>query len=75
METTATTAAAPVLSEQIAQALQAQHELDAAMVQAMALEDDDDDDIDVLDMVDPDLFPIFEEEAQELLPHPERRFA
>ena len=68
VETTATTAAAPVLSEQIAQALQAQHELDAAMVRAMALEDDDDDDIDVLDMVDPDLFPIFEEEAQELLP-------
>ena len=68
VETTATTAAAPVLSEQIAQALQAQHELDAAMVQAMALDDDDDDDIDVLDMVDPDLFPIFEEEAQELLP-------
>ncbi len=45
------------------------------MVRAMALEDDDDDDIDVLDMVDPDLFPIFEEEAQEPAPHPERRFA
>ena len=29
---------------------------------------DDDDDIDVVDAVDPELFPIFEEEAQELLP-------
>ena len=30
--------------------------------------DDDEDDIDVLDQVDPDLFPIFEEEAVDLLP-------
>jgi chemosensory pili system protein ChpA (sensor histidine kinase/response regulator) len=29
---------------------------------------DDEDDIDAVDAVDPDLFPIFEEEAQELLP-------
>ena len=29
---------------------------------------DVDDDIDVVDVIDPDLFPIFEEEAAELLP-------
>ncbi|WP_296445840.1 Hpt domain-containing protein [Rhodoferax sp. UBA5149] len=35
---------------------------------AHALIDDEDDDIDVLDALDVDLFPIFEEEALELLP-------
>ena len=30
---------------------------------------DVDDDIDVVDVIDPDLFPIFEEEAAELLPN------
>ncbi|MDH1901517.1 Hpt domain-containing protein [Comamonas aquatica] len=38
---------------------------DAAMPQAVV---DGDDDIDVFDVIDPDLFPIFEEEAVELLP-------
>src|SRR5574344_2115310 len=55
-------------SPQVLQALQAQQELDAAMARAMAIDDDEDDDIDALDMVDPDLFPIFEEEARDLLP-------
>ena len=58
----------PEPSQQVLQALQAQQELDAAMARAMAIEDDEDDDIDALDMVDPDLFPIFEEEALDLLP-------
>ncbi len=39
-----------------------------AIVHAVALSSDLDDDIDVIDVIDPDLFPIFEEEAQELLP-------
>ncbi|MDD2609677.1 MAG: Hpt domain-containing protein [Giesbergeria sp.] len=43
-------------------------QVDAAIANAMALDTEHDDDIDVLDMIDPDLFPIFEEEAQELLP-------
>jgi chemosensory pili system protein ChpA (sensor histidine kinase/response regulator) len=34
----------------------------------MALDVDEEDDIDVADAVDPDLFPIFEDEAAELLP-------
>ncbi|HSH89039.1 MAG TPA: Hpt domain-containing protein, partial [Ramlibacter sp.] len=33
-----------------------------------AFNDDDSDDIDVIDAIDPDLFPIFEEEAVELMP-------
>ncbi len=37
--------------------------IDEAIARAVAAVDDLDDDIDVLDMVDPDLFPIFEEEA------------
>ncbi len=43
-------------------------QVDAAIANAMALDTEHDDDIDVLDMIDPDLFPIFEEEALELLP-------
>ncbi|WP_461467036.1 hybrid sensor histidine kinase/response regulator [Melaminivora sp.] len=43
-------------------------EVEAAIARAMASAQDDDDDIDVLDVIDPDLFPIFEEEAAELLP-------
>ncbi|MBX9934964.1 MAG: response regulator, partial [Burkholderiaceae bacterium] len=43
--------------------------IDAAIANAMALDTEHDDDIDVLDVIDPDLFPIFEEEALELLPH------
>ncbi|VUZ24283.1 Sensor histidine kinase RcsC [uncultured Comamonas sp.] len=62
------TAGPAAASEPLAQALQAQHALDAALVRAMALEEEADEDIDVLDMVDAELFPIFEEEAQELLP-------
>ena len=46
-------------------------ELQRSIDQAIALAaqaDSNEDDIDVLDQVDPDLFPIFEEEAVELLP-------
>jgi len=44
-------------------------ELPAEAVRAGAHDDEDvDDDIDAVDAVDADLFPIFEEEAQELLP-------
>ncbi|QXL84427.1 Hpt domain-containing protein [Comamonas sp. NLF-1-9] len=42
-------------------------EIDRAIAQAIAA-DTDEDEIDVIDTIDPDLFPIFEEEAQELLP-------
>lgn len=42
--------------------------IDDAIARAVALEGDLDDDIDALDVIDPDLFPIFEEEAAELLP-------
>ena len=62
------TATSDTLSPEVQQALLAQQELDEAMARAMAMDDDDDDDIDALDMVDPDLFPIFEEEALDLLP-------
>ncbi len=41
--------------------------IDDAIAQAIAA-DADEDDIDLIDTIDPDLFPIFEEEAQELLP-------
>lgn len=40
----------------------------AVMVNTNALLDTGDDDIDAVDALDPDLFPIFEEEAAELLP-------
>ena len=43
-------------------------DVDDAIARAVALSSDLDDDIDVIDVIDPDLFPIFEEEAQELLP-------
>ncbi|WP_311221967.1 MULTISPECIES: Hpt domain-containing protein [unclassified Acidovorax] len=42
--------------------------VDDAIARAVALGADIDDDIDALDVIDPDLFPIFEEEAIELLP-------
>ena len=45
-----------------------QDNIDAAIAKAMALAESEDDDIDVFDVIDPDLFPIFEEEAIELLP-------
>lgn len=44
-------------------------QLDDAISRAVSLGSDLDDDIDALDVIDPDLFPIFEEEAAELLPH------
>ncbi|MBV8247780.1 MAG: response regulator, partial [Comamonas sp.] len=44
-----------------------QRRIDEAIALAVHAEGDEDD-IDVLDQVDPDLFPIFEEEAVELLP-------
>ncbi|OGA61009.1 MAG: hybrid sensor histidine kinase/response regulator [Burkholderiales bacterium RIFCSPHIGHO2_01_FULL_64_960] len=42
--------------------------IDDAIAHAVALGSDVDDDIDAIDVIDPDLFPIFEEEAAELLP-------
>ena len=42
--------------------------VDAAIARALELDDASGDDIDALDVIDPDLFPIFEEEAIELLP-------
>ena len=42
--------------------------IDNAIVHAIAMGSDVDDDIDAIDVIDPDLFPIFEEEAAELLP-------
>lgn len=41
---------------------------DDALAPAAAFSSDVDDDIDAIDVIDPDLFPIFEEEAAELLP-------
>jgi chemosensory pili system protein ChpA (sensor histidine kinase/response regulator) len=46
----------------------ADRRVDEAIAQAMARASELDDDIDVFDTIDPDLFPIFEEEAVELLP-------
>lgn len=46
----------------------ADRQVDEAIAQAVARGGDIDDDIDALDVIDPDLFPIFEEEAIELLP-------
>jgi len=46
-----------------------EQQIDDAISRAMSLGSDLDDDIDALDVIDPDLFPIFEEEAAELLPH------
>ncbi len=42
--------------------------VDDAIAHAIASIPDADDDIDAIDVIDPDLFPIFEEEAAELLP-------
>ncbi|MBS0291732.1 MAG: Hpt domain-containing protein [Proteobacteria bacterium] len=47
--------------------LEREREVDEAIARAVAASADDDD-IDALDVIDPDLFPIFEEEALELLP-------
>lgn len=44
-------------------------QIDDAISRAVGLGSDLDDDIDALDVIDPDLFPIFEEEAAELMPH------
>ncbi|MDP3226869.1 MAG: Hpt domain-containing protein [Acidovorax sp.] len=43
-------------------------QVDNAIAHAIAMGSDVDDDIDAIDVIDPDLFPIFEEEALELLP-------
>jgi chemosensory pili system protein ChpA (sensor histidine kinase/response regulator) len=45
-----------------------QDSIDAAIAKAMALDEEPDDDWDAFNVMDPDLFPIFEEEASELLP-------
>ncbi|MCM2346539.1 MAG: Hpt domain-containing protein [Acidovorax soli] len=42
--------------------------IDDAITHAVSERPDVDDDIDAIDVIDPDLFPIFEEEAAELLP-------
>ena len=42
--------------------------IDDAMAHGVSERSDVDDDIDAIDVIDPDLFPIFEEEAAELLP-------
>ncbi len=44
-------------------------QVDEAIARAVFSGTDIDDDIDAVDLIDPDLFPIFEEEATELLPH------
>ena len=54
-------------SSSVAQEAELQRRIDEAIALAVHASDDEDD-IDVLDQVDPDLFPIFEEEAVELLP-------
>ncbi len=51
-----------------ADAFERDRRIDEAMAIAVATGSDFDDDIDVIDVIDPDLFPIFEEEATELLP-------
>ncbi len=57
-------------------ALEALPEIAAAAVPARAARDgafDDDDDIEAVDVIDGELFPIFEEEAEELLPQLQSR--
>lgn len=58
---------APALSVGAA-AIDRDKQIDDAIARAVALGAELDDDIDALDVIDPDLFPIFEEEAAELLP-------
>jgi chemosensory pili system protein ChpA (sensor histidine kinase/response regulator) len=57
--------AAAVLSAEVVQELERQRRIDEALA---AAPDAGEEDIDVLDQVDIDLFPIFEEEAIDLLP-------
>ncbi|MFT4241229.1 MAG: Hpt domain-containing protein [Acidovorax sp.] len=64
---------APVVMGHVAPALSVvvhDHDqaVDDAIAHAVAMSSDVDDDIDAIDVIDPDLFPIFEEEATELLP-------
>ena len=62
-------AATPTVAEQLATAPEPEPVVPAMeqqpVVHAVAL---DDDEIEAVDAIDPDLFPIFEEEAMELLP-------
>ena len=52
----------------VRQEAERQQRIDDAIAHAVAVGSELDDDIDAFDQVDPDLFPIFEEEAVELLP-------
>lgn len=61
-------ATAPPASAPAMRLAEREREIDAAIAHAVAAAVDIDDDIDALDIIDPDLFPIFEEEAVELLP-------
>ncbi|MBA2674904.1 Hpt domain-containing protein [Ramlibacter sp.] len=59
----------PEPQPQPAPALQVQHRPAAPPVATFTVSQDrDDEDLDVTDAIDPDLFPIFEEEAAELMP-------
>ena len=49
-------------------AMDGDQRIDDAIAHAISMGSDVDDDIDAVDVIDPDLFPIFEEEAAELLP-------
>ncbi|MCW8164861.1 response regulator [Verminephrobacter aporrectodeae subsp. tuberculatae] len=60
----------PVAADPVAPALHDDPEqhIDDAIAHAIAMGTDADNDIDAIDVIDPDLFTIFEEEAAELLP-------
>ncbi|MGD9772694.1 Hpt domain-containing protein [Diaphorobacter sp.] len=62
------TAPSPVELQQAAAGEDRDSHVDLAIARAVASTLDMDDDIDAIDVIDPDLFPIFEEEALELLP-------
>jgi chemosensory pili system protein ChpA (sensor histidine kinase/response regulator) len=64
-EVPAPVAAAPVEAPPVQPVIQRQP---VVVRPAATIESDDEEDIDIADAVDPDLFPIFDEEAAELLP-------